>query len=344
MDNKPLVSILIPNYNKAPYLPETLDSVLAQTYTNWECIIVDDLSTDESWEILKEYGLKDSRFKIFKRPKQLSKGGNVCRNYAFSQSNGKYLLFLDSDDLIDCECLENRIKVYHNKSNYDFIVFNVELFKENPGDLKLLWNIDTQENDVERFLKTDGVWQTSGPIYSSEFFKRTQGFDESLQIWQDYEFHFRSILLTRNYLKKLDLKPDVFVRQSGESLSNRQNYFGKKKNLIQRCIIYLNLIESYSCLRHYKYGRIIASTFFLLSSDFFVKYGNWKWFLKFWNLAFKHRIISFFQYYLGLYFCVCLRLSNRKSFFKKLIFNFNGFLNLNLVNKNTMMKISRADG
>ena len=75
----PLVSILIPNYNKAPYLRETLDSVLSQTYTHWECIIVDDHSTDNSWEILEEYVAKDSRFKLYKRPVDRKQGGNAAR-------------------------------------------------------------------------------------------------------------------------------------------------------------------------------------------------------------------------------------------------------------------------
>ena len=91
---KNLVSILIPNYNKASYLRPTLDSIMAQTYSNWECIIVDDHSTDISWEIIEEYAKTDSRFKIYKRPNHLAKGGNVCRNYAFTNSVGDFVVFL----------------------------------------------------------------------------------------------------------------------------------------------------------------------------------------------------------------------------------------------------------
>lgn len=98
--NKPLVSILIPNFNKAPYLKETLDSVVNQTYSNWECIIVDDHSSDNSWEILQEYAAKDSRFRLFKRPDERKHGGNAARNYAFEMSKGNYIQWLDSDDLI----------------------------------------------------------------------------------------------------------------------------------------------------------------------------------------------------------------------------------------------------
>src|SRR5690606_6713113 len=100
MTEQPLVSILIPNYNKAPYLRETLDSILSQTYLNWECIIVDDHSTDGSYEILEEYANLDCRFKVYKRPDHLPKGGNACRNYAFILSNGEFVNWFDSDDIM----------------------------------------------------------------------------------------------------------------------------------------------------------------------------------------------------------------------------------------------------
>ncbi|SHO65389.1 glycosyltransferase family 2 protein [Algoriphagus zhangzhouensis] len=109
MDNHPLVSILIPNYNKAPYLRETLDSILAQTYINWECIIVDDHSTDESYQILERYSQKDFRFKIYKRPIKLPKGGNVCRNFALEKSKGEVIQWFDSDDLMLETMIENRL-------------------------------------------------------------------------------------------------------------------------------------------------------------------------------------------------------------------------------------------
>ena len=107
-----LISILIPNYNKANYLRETLDSVFAQTYTNWECIIVDDHSTDNSWEILQEYTIRDSRFEIRKRPGHLPKGGNACRNYAFELSEGEFVNWFDSDDVMFENFLADKIKAF----------------------------------------------------------------------------------------------------------------------------------------------------------------------------------------------------------------------------------------
>ena len=94
-----LVSIIIPAYNQSSLISETLNSVLNQTYINWECIIVDDGSTDNTTEIVKKYTVGDSRFKLKNRPQKKLKGANACRNYGFKLSKGEYVLFLDSDDI-----------------------------------------------------------------------------------------------------------------------------------------------------------------------------------------------------------------------------------------------------
>jgi glycosyltransferase involved in cell wall biosynthesis len=83
MNNQPLVSVIIPTYNRAHLIGETLDSVLAQTYTNWECIIVDDGSSDNTDEFVGKYVKKDSRFKYYHRPEEHLPGGNGARNYGF---------------------------------------------------------------------------------------------------------------------------------------------------------------------------------------------------------------------------------------------------------------------
>ncbi|WP_435139211.1 glycosyltransferase family 2 protein [Formosa sp. A9] len=102
MTNTPLVSIIIPTYNRAHLIGETLDSVLAQTYTNWECIVVDDGSNDNTAEVMAAYCTKDARFQYYHRPKERMPGGNAARNYGFEVSKGEYVQWFDSDDVM-CE-------------------------------------------------------------------------------------------------------------------------------------------------------------------------------------------------------------------------------------------------
>lgn len=98
----PLFSIIIPVYNVASYLRESLDSVSAQTFDDWEAICVDDGSTDDSGSILDEYALRDSRFRVIHQP---NTGVSAARNRALDESKGRWICFLDGDDYLDKQFL-----------------------------------------------------------------------------------------------------------------------------------------------------------------------------------------------------------------------------------------------
>lgn len=99
----PEISVIVPVYNTAPYLPACLDSLLAQTFPDFEAILVDDGSTDESPRILASYAEKDARFRVLTRP---NGGLSAARNTGIAAASGVYLAFLDSDDVLDPAFLE----------------------------------------------------------------------------------------------------------------------------------------------------------------------------------------------------------------------------------------------
>ncbi len=103
-----MVSIITPMYNAQKYIADTMDSVLAQTYQNWEMIIMDDCSTDGGPDIVKEYSAKDSRIRYFRNER--NQGVSKTRNAAMQKASGRYLAFLDSDDLWDADKLNVQIK------------------------------------------------------------------------------------------------------------------------------------------------------------------------------------------------------------------------------------------
>jgi glycosyltransferase involved in cell wall biosynthesis len=111
---EPLVSIIIPTYNRSSVIRETLDSVFAQTYNNWECIIVDDGSTDNTSNVVLTYVAKDKRFHYYKRPDTHNEGGNGARNYGLEISKGVYVQFLDSDDLL----AKNKLESYKSQPSF----------------------------------------------------------------------------------------------------------------------------------------------------------------------------------------------------------------------------------
>lgn len=112
MSESGLVSIIMPSYNTGKYIAETINSVLEQTYKNWELLIVDDDSKDNTDEVIKPY-LSDKRVRLIKNSK--NRGAAISRNRALKEAKGKWIAFLDSDDLWSPEKLENQISFMQEK-------------------------------------------------------------------------------------------------------------------------------------------------------------------------------------------------------------------------------------
>lgn len=127
-----LVSIITPNYNCENYIAQTIDSVIAQTYTNWEMIIVDDCSSDKSTDIVKSYIERDKRIKLFTNQRQM--GAAYSRNVALDNSYGDYIAFLDSDDLWESDKLEKQIN-FMEMHNCDFSFSKYDLINQNGETL-----------------------------------------------------------------------------------------------------------------------------------------------------------------------------------------------------------------
>ncbi len=134
-----LVSIITPLYNSEKYIPQTIESVLSQTYQNWEMIIIDDCSNDNSVDIIEEYCKKDNRIKLLRSKK--NNGPAIARNIGIEQAKGIYIAFLDSDDLWYKQKLEKQIRfMKENKlvvtcSSYDVInkdgkIINTRIVKQ----------------------------------------------------------------------------------------------------------------------------------------------------------------------------------------------------------------------
>ncbi|MFV8368812.1 glycosyltransferase family 2 protein [Flavobacterium sp. LB2R40] len=105
---KPLVSIITPSFNSEKFILETMKSILNQTYKNWEMIIVDDCSTDQTVSIIKEISKQDNRIKLFQL--ETNSGTGIARNTALDKATGKYISFLDADDLWKPQKLERQME------------------------------------------------------------------------------------------------------------------------------------------------------------------------------------------------------------------------------------------
>lgn len=117
-----MVSIIIPTFNRSSLLPETLESVQKQTFKDWECIIVDDGSIDDTEQVVQKIIIEDPRFSYYKRPEKYSRGASSCRNFGFEQSSGKYIQWLDDDDLLSPNKLEFQVEELERLGNEEIFV------------------------------------------------------------------------------------------------------------------------------------------------------------------------------------------------------------------------------
>lgn len=232
-----LISIIIPTYNRAHLIGETLDSVLAQTYQNWECILVDDGSSDNTETAISKYLEQDSRFQYFCRPACNPKGANACRNYGYEKSKGEYIQWFDSDDLMHSEKLKLKIK-YALIHNADIIVGS----HTTERDFVLYENPKLEIFESANFY-VDYILGKKPVITNDVMIKRSAikklRFDENLHKAQEYEFFTR---LFEQHLKYcfVDL-PLSFYRVSEDSISKNTS----RGNPLQvESLIYLSKLMS----------------------------------------------------------------------------------------------------
>lgn len=126
--NQSLVSIITPSYNSSRFIDETIKSVLDQSYTDWEMLIVDDCSLDNSKEIILQFVAKDKRIKLIELEKNV--GAAEARNIALLKAKGKYIAFLDSDDLWVPQKLDKQI-AFMEKNNFAFSISSYDRIAEN---------------------------------------------------------------------------------------------------------------------------------------------------------------------------------------------------------------------
>lgn len=147
--NMPLVSIIMPSYNSSKFIEESIESVLKQTYTNWELLIVDDFSKDESVELISLYSKKDDRIKLFLLNENV--GAANARNIALDNARGRYIAFLDSDDVWFPNKLEVQLN-FMTTNQYPFTFSSYNIITEEGREVNKIINAPSLIN-YRQYLK-----------------------------------------------------------------------------------------------------------------------------------------------------------------------------------------------
>ena len=290
--DEPLVSIIIPTYNRAHLIGKTLDSIKAQTYTNWECVVVDDGSTDDTDKVLKEYCKRDSRIKYFIRPKEHLSGGNGARNFGFKLSNGEYVNWFDSDDIMFNNFIKGKVSLI---GQYDFLATkSVNVFED--GSVAEVYNF----NGTEKITFHNFIVQKIGWITNDFFVKKSSLsgliFNEKLKSGQEYNFFSRYLEKNTNglYVNQQFSERKIHGTSIQSGLSNSKIKF---KELVCNEILLFNDLNMNNQLKYYNHfsKRILRYSYYY-SDPFSLNLIQIKALLFLFNQAKYRESIKFFSW------------------------------------------------
>ena len=245
------VDVILPNYNKFNYLEEAINSVLCQTFKNWNLYIIDDHSSDDSWSIIKKYSNLD-KVKSIKLKKNM--GPSFCRNYGMRISKSKYISFIDSDDVWNKNKLEKQIN-FMEKNNLSFTYTDYTPFFEINEKKKYIKKTFLKEIfDFDGFIKNSSI-NTTTMIIERKILK-THRF-KKIKKMEDYLFKCQ-LLRSDNIAKKLneDLAYYRILNKSRSSeriknifwlwyINRNYNKLSFFKNLISIICISINSLKKY---------------------------------------------------------------------------------------------------
>jgi len=201
MNNESLVSIIIPTYNREYFISDTLNSIQGQSYSKWECIIVDDGSTDETEKLINTYIASDNRFKFYKRPESKLKGANACRNFGFQKSKGDFINWFDSDDIMESNKLEVQVEILLQNQSTPYCICQTKWIDKNTKEfLGLRAKQISSNNRFEDYTLYNIFWSILAPLWRRDFIEKNElSFDETLQQSQEYDFHINALTINSNY-------------------------------------------------------------------------------------------------------------------------------------------------
>jgi glycosyltransferase involved in cell wall biosynthesis len=239
-----VVSLIVPCFNQAEYLSETLQSVLSQTHSDWECIIVNDGSYDSTDEIVAHWLIKDKRFKYIY---QINKGVSEARNVGIKSSTGKYILPLDADDLIESTYLEKAVNILENNARIGIVYCKARFFGKKKGN----WYIPS--HSVKRILFYNTIF--SSAVFRRSDYDTTKGFNTNMKEgYEDWDFW---LYFVERGVKVYKIPETLFFYRIRDNSRNQSLNFEKLAELSRQII--LNHFELYR--KHFKNPYILSEYF-----------------------------------------------------------------------------------
>lgn len=224
MSPGPLVSVIIPCYNYGRFLADALESILAQTYPHWECIVMDDGSTDNTGDIAKQYAQKDSRIKYIY---QNNSGVSGARNRALEEANGEYVQLLDADDMLEASKLELQVAFFAGHPDVDLIYSSIIFFKEADRNTrsqpKLLLGKKPVSGSGESLLThllDDNIFLPGCTLAWKRLYDDVGLFKKGIEGIEDWDYFYRAASLQKVFYHDNREGTRLLVRSHDTNASN----------------------------------------------------------------------------------------------------------------------------
>ena len=189
MSHNPLFSIIMANYNNGRYIGEAIDSVLDQTYKNWELIIVDDCSTDNSLDVVGKYAKSDNRIKIVKS--SINGGEGYAKRLGAEESSGELLAYFDSDDRLRPNALQVMVTAHIDHPEW-VLAGSKYIELRNKNDLTIYQSpVGPQPDDPDDYLLSHPNKIVAFTVYKKDAYDKTSGFDSGLRSVADKDIYLK---------------------------------------------------------------------------------------------------------------------------------------------------------
>ncbi len=284
---EPLVSIIMATYNRAVFIPESLQSIQNQSFVDWECLIIDDGSNDNTAQVVAPF-LKDHRFSYFLRTNNFKKGIPGCRNFGLSLSRSRYVIFFDDDDIVHPLNLEICVSEFQ-KNDIQFCLYKKEIFKDQyvaNVDNSIQFAIKTITHlEIDKIVSNELPFASCTVMWEKSCFANEQ-FNENLLYAEEWELYLRII---SNKVKGIQINKILYFSRKHQNSNTgefNQNNSIRVKSHIEAILLVADNLNKKKMLsdktmryfvtncKHYQNENVLNKLFKILNLSI---YDNIRW-------------------------------------------------------------------
>lgn len=241
---QPLISVIVPCHNYGKYVGEAIESIQQQTYKNWELLLVDDGSSDDTGAVVARYCAADSRIRYHYQPQQ---GVSAARNNGFSLAQGEYLQLLDADDLLARHKFERQLALFEKYPSAALIYGDAYAFTHQPGTQKPAFTKFTLPKApisgvgyaLALHMAVDNIFLISSPLFRRSLLQSLRGFNPNVLAFEDWEFWYRAVLQGAEFVYEPQEGTEFYVRAHGNNTTGNRHKMWKYRLEARKSLLFI---------------------------------------------------------------------------------------------------------